>query len=280
MTVCWVVLLVLAGRMEALSRDAYVADFEDVVRAYVSERSEDGAWTTQVAGKGARVAYDGVEPLSVTRVGDEAYAGLVRFKSANGGAVRRAEFVAALDGDRWSVRAHSFLGAKAVDSWLPKPWKREKLPASAPPRGHGSDEGAGHAPVAAGESLPDLALVNQEGEPADARKCAKPRCAVIYVEPWEPSSAELVALRAVLESRGLPVLFVVGTNSPQEQLKRARQLGPETLVDIQNRFDPRGGLPRGFLIVDGGGITRQTVLRDFRDVRASADLLLGLRSSR
>ena len=267
----------LATMATAQGADEYVDAYEKHVQSYVAGQSKDGVWTTRRDDKILRLRLDSVDRLSVTRVATRIYTGLVRFKAADGNSLAVAEFTIDLAGDLNSILASEFLSAARVQSWLPKPLMRSNAPnhaiGSATPAPL-NNQWTMPAPVTATETFPELSLVNQAGDPADVRDCTKNRCAIIYVEPWSPSVTELLALRGVIESRGVPVRFVVGSNSPQEQLKRAKLLGPTTLIDVQNKFDTRGGLPRGFLIDDKGQIYNQVHISELRDLRKSAILLL------
>lgn len=116
----------------------------------------------------------------------------------------------------------------------------------------------GCKPAASG-ALADVSLPTLGGGEEAVRQCSGAKCALVYVAPWCPycvkSDAMIRKLKKKLGGQGVPTRVVVGRATAAECRKYAREFGPETLLDPDDRMKVRG-VPHFYIHDSTGKIIR------------------------
>jgi len=103
-----------------------------------------------------------------------------------------------------------------------------------------------------GASLPSVS--STETKSLDA--CPTAKCLTVYVAPWcricRQSTGAIAALGKHLKERGVDTRIVVGDGSPEDIRAYAQELGPGTLMDLDNQVPVSGGVPN-FIVSDSAG---------------------------
>lgn len=243
--------------------DSLMEAFESTVRAGFG----DGENAHPVGSKPGDLVFKRIQTRSVARLGPKKVVGLAEYTDAATNETRYVEFVVAKHDNNWYVENMYVLDEKQVEGWS------AEIPLSM--RKSGGERGPGR-PGAGGartkDFIRDPGVEDLDGNIVRISICPKPRCVILFLDPWHPSGVEIAALRGELWALKLPFTIVVTTDQLSEQRRRAQNLGTDVLIDPNNRLRLDTGLRLPYFVVikDGGEILKTKQVFDFNNLRGLA----------
>ena len=115
-------------------------------------------------------------------------------------------------------------------------------------------------PARAMGTFDKISMTNADGSAAvSLAACPTKRRLVTYVAPWcgycRAATPMIKELRSILRSQGMESWVVVGLDREAAVRAYAREIGPDTLVDVAHAIEP-GGVPHFFVVDNAGAVLR------------------------
>lgn len=111
------------------------------------------------------------------------------------------------------------------------------------------------------DSLSGVTLPKLGGGDVATASCPTEKCFTAYVAPWcgycRAATPALIQLKAYLKQKDVEMRVVVGMDEPASVKEYAAMFGPDAVLDPENAFGVRGGVPHFFVTDKTGRILRE-----------------------